>query len=623
MSKIIFLLGAGASHDAGLPLMAELTTGFREWFNATTANNKDRWLELFNAAVKAVSKDGANPNIEAVLTLLGQISALRNGPAADLVSGWAAPFDGGSGEPDVLATAIRLYIVDRLTKANPKDAEYLYGLLDFQEGDDPLDVFTMNYDRLLESMAARFGVRFTTGFGDVWDPGLFDVEKKWQMRVYKLHGSVDWYRVPGRSIVFQGSKEHYAFPKEQTLEVLLYPAEGKESYAEPYATLMSSFTRALSKAEFCIAIGYSFHDAHIRRTVLDRLATNPKLQLIIVNPAAQDVLYFKRERNDEPSFTDFADRIAGLWSGAKQALDDRMIGYRRREIRNVDQQLKNVVERRSIRDFNDAASSLFDAVERCRSTQLPYKPIPLLTQVTGEFEKAMQLTIRGAVNLLLRSVGAGSDPVFATAGERMPSLIRGSQESEYFGCLVSCWLLGKAFLPAADADKVTEVVRQTLLGRVKGLLILEENRYLCWPDVIDPGLDVAQALAQRAENLASYANELDRWPPVTGLELVGEQVRSNYSALAEGIAALAELYRIMAAAPPRRIELLQLPQLPPLPPVRSFIGINPPAWRQLLVNPLNTTPLGELFAKLEKSKLISTWMGAPVMSGPRDYFLER
>ena len=79
----------------------------------------------------------------------------------------------------------------------------------------------------------------------------------------------------------------------------------------------------------------------------------------------------------------------------------------------------------------------------------------------------------------------------------------------------------------------------------------------------------------------------------------------------------------MAAAPPRRIELLQLPQLPPLPPVRSFIGINPPAWRQLLVNPLNTTPLGELFAKLEKSKLISTWMGAPVMSGPRDYFLER
>jgi len=328
------------------------------------------------------------------------------------------------------------------------------------------------------------------------------------------------------------------------------------------------------------------------------------------------VLYLKRERADEPSFADFSDRIAGLWFGAKQALEDRLIGYRRHEIRNADQQLKTVVERRSIRDFNFAASSLLDAIERCRSTQLPNKPLPILRQVTGEFGKSVQLTLRGAVNVLVRTVGAGSDAVFAGAGERMPSLIRGGQEPECFGALVSCWLLSKAFLPAADADKVTEVVRRTLLGRLKGLLILEDGRYLCWPDVLDPGGDVAQTLAQRADNLASYHNELSAWPPFTGLELVNQQVRDEYWALAKGVSALAALYKVMSGAPPRRI------QVPQLPPNKSFIGINPPAWRQLLVNPLNTTPVGELFAKLEESKMISTWMGDPVMSGPRDYFLE-
>src|SRR5438876_9175370 len=60
LSKVIFLLGAGASHDAKLPLMADLTTGFPEWLKtATTVDDKDRDQRLFEAAVKAVSPAGA------------------------------------------------------------------------------------------------------------------------------------------------------------------------------------------------------------------------------------------------------------------------------------------------------------------------------------------------------------------------------------------------------------------------------------------------------------------------------------------------------------------------------------------------------------------------------------
>jgi SIR2-like protein len=609
VSKIIFLLGAGASRDAGLPLMADLTSGFPAWLAASSLTHKDRSKQLFDAAVKAVSPAGDNPNIEAVLTLLGQVSSLRLGPAGQIVTQWKAPFDGPDHEPAELAADIRAYIVERLGKVNPKDGEYLYGLLDFHDSDEPLDVFTMNYDRLVESMAARFGVRFTTGFGDVWDPGLFDVQNKWQMRVFKLHGSIAWYRLPGRPIIFQGSGEHYAFPGELSVDVLLYPAEGKESYAEPYATLMSSFTHALSEADFCVAIGYSFRDAHIRRTVLDRLATNPSLQLVIVNPSAQDVLSIPRERDDEPSFGDFADRIAASRFGAKQALEDRLIGHRLQEIRNADSVLNNVVQRRSGRDFNSAAYELIDAVERCRSTNLPNKPNRILRQVTGEFRTAMGTTLRATINGLGRAVGA--TPVtdqnpFVNAGERQPTGVRGGRFQENFGAFVSCWLLATVMSPTEDQEKIKGSLRRLLLNYVQGLLILEDKRYLTWPDMLDPGGDVPKELARRMEQLRSFADELNAWPPLTALGLVDDLAVQQYKALENGLPALADVLQAISYAP-RRIRLE---------PDHSFIGIDPPtSWRVMLLNPLAASTLGQHYAKLQESGLVAAWLGDPVLSG--------
>src|SRR5438105_2197307 len=137
--------------------MAELTSGFLAWLAASPVDNKDRKKQLFEASARAVSPAGQTPNIEMVLTLLAQVSALRLGPAAQIVIQWKTPFDGPDYEPAELAAEIREYIVARLSKVNPKEGEYLYALLDFHGTGEPLDVFTMNYDRLIESMAATVG----------------------------------------------------------------------------------------------------------------------------------------------------------------------------------------------------------------------------------------------------------------------------------------------------------------------------------------------------------------------------------------------------------------------------------------------------------------------------------
>src|SRR5439155_20363613 len=113
------------------------------------------------------------------------------------------------------------------------------------------------------------------------------------------------------------------------------------------------------------------------------------------NPSAHEVISLPREKHDEPSFRDFPDRVAGLWVGAKQAFEDRLIGYRLYEMTNADSLLKSVVQRRSRRDFPTAAAELVDAVERCRGTQLPNKPYRILQAPQRSEEHTSELQSRG------------------------------------------------------------------------------------------------------------------------------------------------------------------------------------------------------------------------------------
>lgn len=53
--KVVFLVGAGASKDAGLPLMADLTTGFATWLTEQKRADDDKVRGLFISAMGIVS----------------------------------------------------------------------------------------------------------------------------------------------------------------------------------------------------------------------------------------------------------------------------------------------------------------------------------------------------------------------------------------------------------------------------------------------------------------------------------------------------------------------------------------------------------------------------------------
>lgn len=61
-----------------------------------------------------------------------------------------------------------------------------------------LDIFTLNHDTLVEQVLAKFKVPYADGFGQkdgdirYFEPSVYDGEHR--VRLFKLHGSTEWYR---------------------------------------------------------------------------------------------------------------------------------------------------------------------------------------------------------------------------------------------------------------------------------------------------------------------------------------------------------------------------------------------------------------------------------------------
>ena len=286
------------------------------------------------------------------------------------------------------------------------EADYLLALLDFKQDGRPLDVFTLNYDRLIETVLARRGVTFTTGFADTWTPSLLQ-DDQWDVRLHKLHGSVDWLRGPVGRPIYRGEGAHFAFPEAPPTDVLLYPAQGKSASAEPFATLISLFGEALQQSQQLICIGYSFGDPHIRQLVLDRMDTNRSLRVLIVDPAAEKILETDNEEfTGETHFSDFPDRVVGLWRGAKEALEGRQVGARLDGVRGWTEQAREIRDDLQERAFEKGAGGLLNLVQACTQDRSADFPSMVLLEWSG---LQAQLELEGKIRPLARGVllGAG------------------------------------------------------------------------------------------------------------------------------------------------------------------------------------------------------------------------
>lgn len=322
MSDVIFLLGAGASIDAGMPSVGDLTKNLENRLpELRDIQNLQRpFYDLFVAIAKHDHE--VKQNYERLFEWLVLLRRCQEEPFCNLVNlDLCASLKDAVGH---LAAVVKFPIVDLLRSRHEADTyspNYFAKLGDFIKlaGDGcRLKVFTTNYDFCVEESCRAADITVITGFEPTrkrWNPAIFKQDGGQCINLYKLHGSLNWgadsgldYERPDRLIEWD-TREW-----KRTPELILGPGL-KLQYDEPYVTLYSEFCQALREAKVCVAMGCGFRDKHIREPLL--VAKGRGMKFIDVNPSPQYFSYFL------PNYENICLKKGS--TGSRRALEDGIL----------------------------------------------------------------------------------------------------------------------------------------------------------------------------------------------------------------------------------------------------------------------------------------------------------
>jgi hypothetical protein len=147
----------------------------------------------------------------------------------------------------------------------------------------PIEVFTTNYDLLLEEAFEDLSIPYFDGFVGSRQ-SFFDlravednlIPKHWT-RLWKIHGSINWFQKENKE-VYRSS-----LTKANGDSYLIYPSHLKyeQSRKMPYLALIDQLNRFIRQRNSLLVIaGYSFNDQHLNDTIINALRANPNSMAI-------------------------------------------------------------------------------------------------------------------------------------------------------------------------------------------------------------------------------------------------------------------------------------------------------------------------------------------------------
>ncbi|WP_222982524.1 SIR2 family protein [Flagellimonas meishanensis] len=213
-----------------------------------------------------------------------------------------------------------------VSSTNEAAAEYLMNfMLSFASRiatRERLNLFTINYDRILEFGAELAGLhlidRFVGSISPIFRSSRLNIDIHYNppgirgeprylegvVNFTKLHGSLDWVENDGivqRFALPYGAKEISTYNIQEG-SLMIYPNSSKdrETAEYPYVELFRDFASAVIRPNSTVvSYGYSFGDDHINR-VLNDMLTIPSTHLVII------------------AFDDVGDRIKRFYAKAKR-----------------------------------------------------------------------------------------------------------------------------------------------------------------------------------------------------------------------------------------------------------------------------------------------------------------
>jgi hypothetical protein len=319
-SKILLLLGAGASQPLGIPTMKEFWPQIK-W----NAENKMMW-DAIDALRKieevyAINNVDKSPDLEHLLLLLDTYNQYYGIMFHDPVFGFR--FDEASkynrpihdetqkeikpknyledyvryawsysaGVASLYDALYRLMAALYWQELEPGSVVSLYNpLLNLFSSEMQLPlapIFTTNYDNAIEKYCEftqtdlEYG--FTTlGARNKWNSYSFSQyippRGKFGIVLFKLHGSLSWYREHREIIDYARPIDH-----RRGSSAVIYPTQTKEyPYEEPFKTAYRYFEDCLRNTRTVVVIGYSFRDPGLMSIIRDAEEANKDLAFIVL-----------------------------------------------------------------------------------------------------------------------------------------------------------------------------------------------------------------------------------------------------------------------------------------------------------------------------------------------------
>lgn len=260
--QVGLLIGAGVSKACGLPNIEDLTIEVRKVITNSS------FLELLD------TKD----NVETILNKLQQLGSLIIGDKK--VNSLSIS------EINTIEKDIKKVIFKKLSATvNFDKLCNLVIWLNFINQEHEKEIFSLNYDLLLEMALEKKDIPYFSGFiGNVkpfFVPDSVDdfnglyVKRSWT-KLWKIHGSLNFKKSKEMKIFIQN------YPNNEYEDLLIYPSMDKylSSRKAPFISYLDRLRKyLLINEKIVLILGYSFCDDHINDLIINGLNNNTRLSI--------------------------------------------------------------------------------------------------------------------------------------------------------------------------------------------------------------------------------------------------------------------------------------------------------------------------------------------------------
>lgn len=286
--NIGFFFGAGTSCALKIPNIEQLTVGIQAKLTGDFEINFGR----VKSDLESIITD-RKVNIEDILNHVRRIR--------DLTGESAKEYEGVSGTNAKLldkeiCTIIYDIIAEKEAVADISNTKRFFAWLNLLNRDFSKEVFTTNYDLIIEKSLEASQIPFFDGFVGSYEPFFWqesidqfvtknDLTQNW-IRLWKIHGSLSWFwkedkKTKSQKVIRIGKIENI---KDEENELVIYPSKEKydSSKKQPFIAYFDRLKNYLLRGELLfIFTGYSFSDQHINEIIFNCLRQNNRLTVLV------------------------------------------------------------------------------------------------------------------------------------------------------------------------------------------------------------------------------------------------------------------------------------------------------------------------------------------------------